>query len=146
MGAGIVEKHLALERGGQGLDDPIAVNPAEFAAMVESVRKAEGMEPTEVLRWLEEEHGEERLEGVLGTGRKELTPGERPYYTRTNRSIHAIGRIEVGEALTPKNITLLRTESNLNPGLAPRYLELILGKPAKRTIEDGAGVTWNDVL
>ena len=41
-GACVVEKHFTLSRAGAGLDDPIALEPADFRRMVDAIRARGG--------------------------------------------------------------------------------------------------------
>ena len=146
MGAPLIEKHLALSEKGRGLDDPIALIPEQFSRMAQAVRKAESMGEREILDWMADEYGRVRIERVLGTGRKELAPSERDNYGKSNRSIHAVARIEKGHAITEERVALLRSERNLRPGLAPQFLPDMIGRKAQRVIESGEGIQWNDIL
>jgi sialic acid synthase SpsE len=146
VGACVIEKHLALSTEDGGLDDPIALEPEAFARMVEGVRQLESTNPAERLRWLEEEYGRERIEAVLGDGVKRLAPSERKYYLTTNRSLHAVDEIPAGRKIRAEAVAILRSESNLRPGLGPEYLELVLGRTAQRTVPAGEGITWEDIL
>jgi N-acetylneuraminate synthase len=146
LDACIVEKHLALSREGGGLDDPIALNPGAFARMVEGVRRIEGMSLDEALSWLEREYGPKRVESVLGDGVKRLAPSEEKYYLTTNRSLHALTEIRAGQPIQAEQVCIVRSESNLRPGLGPEYLELVAGRTAQRTIPEGEGITWEDLL
>ena len=142
----VIEKHLALSREDGGLDDPIALDPDAFARMVEGIRRIEGMRPAEARSRLEEDYGRERVESVLGDGIKRLAPSEEKYYLTTNRSLHALTEIRAGQPIQADQICIVRSESNLRPGLGPEYLELIAGRTAQRTIPEGEGITWEDLL
>jgi len=146
MGAGVVEKHIALSAADGGLDDPIALEPDAFARMVEGIRQIEGMDPSEGQSRLEKEYGRDRVESVLGDGIKRLAPSELSYYLTTNRSLHAVDKIRAGQTIRGADVSILRTESNLRPGLGPEYLELVVGRTAQRTVPAGEGITWEDVL
>ncbi len=143
-GAAAVEKHFTLDRAGRGLDDPIALEPAQLAAMVRTVRAVEGR--PDALDELRREHGQARVDAVLGSGRKRLAPSERGNYGTTNRSLHAVRDLPASTVLTEDNVAVLRTEKNLTPGLGPEHLELILGRRVVRPVAAGAGIVWDDVL
>jgi sialic acid synthase SpsE len=145
LGARCLEKHLTLSRETSGLDDPIAVEPASFHAMVEAVRRAEADGKEEGLRRLAGVHGEARIRAVLGDGVKRLAPAERANYGRTNRSIHALTAIRRGETYGPHNTAILRTEKLLRPGLGPDVYEMLQGRRAARDVPAGEGVTWEDL-
>ncbi|MCG8481166.1 MAG: N-acetylneuraminate synthase family protein [Spirochaetales bacterium] len=160
MGASMIEKHITLSRGDTGLDDPIALEPADFATMVREIREiterlAEGSEKGSLeyhrARLTIEEraksrYGSARVEKVLGTGVKELAPSEQRNYGYTNRSVHALSNLSAGLILTKKNTAVLRSEKNLSPGLHPRYWDSILGATLTRDIAAGDGVTWDHLL
>jgi len=146
VGACVVEKHLALSVEGGGLDDPIALEPDAFARMVEGVRQIEGMDPAQGRSRLEGEYGPQRVEAVLGDGIKRLAPSESRYYLTTSRSLHAVDEIPVGQTIREADVCIVRTESNLRPGLGPEYLEVVVGHMAQRAIPAGEGIIWDDVL
>ncbi len=144
-GGAIVEKHFCLSRKDKGLDDPIALPPADFAGMVRAIRLAETTSAQDTLFGLREQYGSKTVEAVLGTGCKELAPSEKENYLRTNRSIHAQRAIPKGHVLDSSNLAILRTEKILRPGLHPRYMDIVSGRMAARDIPDGEGVEWADV-
>jgi sialic acid synthase SpsE len=55
------------------------------------------------------------------------------------RSIYAVMDIKAGEKLTKENIRVIRP----GDGLAPKYVDQVLGKFAKHTISKGTPLTWN---
>jgi N-acetylneuraminate synthase len=146
LGACVIEKHLSLSTADGGLDDPIALEPDAFARMSAGIRRVEGMDPGEGRAWLEGEYGAERFRSVLGDGVKRLAPSERRYYRTTNRSLHAVEEIVVGQPIREGNLCIVRSESNLRPGLGPEHLELVVGRTAQRTVPAGEGITWEDIL
>jgi sialic acid synthase SpsE len=146
LGAVMVEKHLTLSRTGGGLDDPIALDPDEFARMCRGVRRAQEEGPEAARERLAAAHGAERVRAVLGDGVKRLAPAEAANYGRSNRSIHALTEIGVGERLSAQNLCIVRSERNLRPGLGPEYYDLIIGKTARRAVPAGAGIVWEDIL
>jgi sialic acid synthase SpsE len=144
-GALVVEKHFALSRVGQGLDDPIALEPSPFARMVRAIREAEAAGPADALHRLEKDYGAERVHRAIGSGVKELAPSERANYRRTNRSIHAVSDIRAGSLITADAVAVLRTEKVLRPGLGPEFLPVVTGRRASRAIPAGEGITWEDL-
>lgn len=146
LGATAIEKHITLSRRDSGLDDPIALEPKELAALTAELARHGGEEPAKLLSGLEKEWGRDRIHKLLGTGRKELAPSERPHYGRTNRSLHIMQDLPAGHRLRPEDVALLRTEKVLRPGLHPRYLPLVLGKFLSRAVPAGEGLLWEDLL
>jgi N-acetylneuraminate synthase len=149
-GAAMIEKHFTLDPEGGGLDDPIALAPRGFEVMVREVRAAEteiaAGRAAEAIEAVEAAYGAARVRRVLGNGVKTLAPSEAGNYATTRRGIHARGEISAGEQFTPANTAILRSEKNLRPGLGPEFLDLILGRPAARSVPAGAGITWNEIL
>ena len=146
MGGMVVEKHFTLDKTGDGLDDPVALTPAQFGEMVAAVRSVEDMDAADKLDSLIERYGHEQVVGILGDGQKKLADSEQGNYHTTNRSIIAIRDIAVGETLSPDNIALLRSEKNLSPGLTPEFLPVIVGHGAQRPIQSGHGIEWTDLF
>ena len=145
-GGCIIEKHFTLSRNGSGLDDPVALPPEEFSEMVKKVRQTEKMEYGDALGKMKETYGEDRIEAVLGSGRKDLSPSEKENYRTTKRSIMAIKDIKKGDELSGRNVALLRSEKNLLPGLPPDFWQTIIGKCVTRNVPTGKGIEWNDLL
>ncbi|MDR1095193.1 MAG: N-acetylneuraminate synthase family protein [Spirochaetaceae bacterium] len=152
LGASAIEKHFCLSRDDPGLDDPVALPPAHFAAMTQAVREtaeirrkggARGEE--KALATLGERYGAGTVAAILGDGIKRLSPSEEANYGRTNRSIHALADIPAGTLITAKNTAPLRTEKVLRPGLPPLLWEKIIGRPARAFILSGEGVRFEDV-
>ena len=153
-GGTIIEKHFTLSRQTSGLDDPVALEPEQFALMVHTVHQTEatfrhygesvGMERT--VSQLSEQFGRERVEAVLGDGVKRLAAAEEANYGRTNRSLHFMRAMKKGETVGEADIAILRTEKMLTTGISPEYYDLLTGKKLSRDVEDGAGVQLEDFI
>ena len=152
-GGSVIEKHICLSRKDSGLDDPVALEPEQFALMVHTVGQTEatfrhygpvlGMERT--IDQLGQQFGRERVMAVLGDGVKRLAPAEEANYGRTNRSLHYMHAMKAGQIIGPDDIAVLRTEKILSPGISPEYLDDIIGKILACDVKDGAGVQFNDL-
>ena len=145
QGACFIEKHFCLSRSDPGLDDPIALTPPQFSAMVQAVRTAEKAGPEKTLAELKIRRGAQLADSILGSGIKTLAPSEKMNYTRTNRSIHALRDIEAGDTLTAGDYGILRTEKILRPGLAPSWAKSIAGRKARQFIPNGEGIRFEDL-
>lgn len=153
-GGTIIEKHFTLSRQTSGLDDPVALEPEQFALMVHTVHQTEatfrhygealGMERT--IEQLAEQFGRQRVMTVLGDGVKRLASAEEANYGRTNRSLHFMRAMKKGEIAGEGDIAILRTEKILTPGISPEYYDLLIGKKISRDVEDGAGVQLEDFI
>lgn len=141
MGGCIIEKHICLAKTDGGLDDPVALPPADFILMVQKVREAEKMSGEECISLLKAEFGEKKIEQIIGTGIKQLAPSEKANYTRTNRSIHFMRSMKKGEIITNIDVSVLRTEKVLSPGLSPSFLTLVTGAVLAKDAQNGEGVT-----
>ena len=145
-GASLVEKHFCLSRRDAGLDDPIALDPPLFRRMTQALRALESARPGDWDGLVRESYGTDRVEAVLGTGRKLLAPSERQNYERTNRSLHAVNALPRGHRIVAGDLAILRTEKVLRPGLAPAFLDVVQGKVLQRDVAAGEGVVWDDLL
>jgi sialic acid synthase SpsE len=145
-GAQIIEKHITLAHSDSGLDDPIALEPHNFAAMVQRVRAAEQKDPGQIEFEMRSEYGNTRVRRVLGNGTKKLAASEAAFYATTNRSIVAVVDLQAGERLQEHSFALLRSEQQRTPGLPPHFSDRILGAHLKKSVPAGTGITWADLL
>ncbi len=152
VGGTVIEKHITLSRETMGLDDPVALEPEQFALMVHTVHQTEatfrhygselGMERT--VEQLSDQFGKERVLSVLGDGIKRLAPAEEANYGRTNRSLHFMRDMKEGEIIGADDVAVLRTEKVLTPGLTPDWLDKVIGKKLLRDVTSGSGVQKMD--
>lgn len=165
-GATFIEKHITLSKKTEGLDDPVALEPTDFATMVRRLRETENFllenssgnhkefhggrydetATREIIRDMEKEYGSETIQKILGTGEKKLAPAEEQNYGRTNRSIHVLRSMEAGDRITPDSVAILRTEKILEPGLSPEFFDVIMGSILRKNIDAGQGLTWQHLL
>lgn len=153
-GGTIIEKHITLSKETSGLDDPVALEPEQFALMVHVVHQTEatmrhygsqtGYERT--IDQLSEQFGKEKIMAVLGDGIKKLAPAEKENYGRTNRSLHYTKNLEAGAKIKAEDIAVLRTEKILTPGISPEFEKIIIGKTLARNVKSGSGVRLEDFL
>jgi len=170
LGASALEKHITLDNTAGGLDDLIALNPADFKMMTEEIRKIESLEAASgaagetpvttgtsaasdrgkvnktLLEELEKRFGSARVNSITGDGIKRLAPSEKGNYRTTNRSLLALRTIESGETLGENDFAPLRSEKNLLPGLTPDFARIITGKTVRKKIENGTGITFEYLL
>ncbi len=153
-GATVIEKHITLSRKTMGLDDPVALEPEQFALMVHTVHQSEAslrhygkeLGYERILQQLGEQFGNEKVQCVLGDGIKKLAPAEEANYGRTNRSLHFMRDMKEGEVIGTEDVAVLRTEKVLTPGLTPDWLDKVVGKKLLRDITSGAGVQKEDFI
>jgi pseudaminic acid synthase len=108
MGASIIEKHFTLDRNGGGPDDAFSLEPLELAALCKSSRTA----------WA--------AIGCVDYGRKS---SERDN-VKFRRSLYFVKNLMAGDVITADAIRSVRPGF----GLAPKYLDRLLGKQVKRSV------------
>ncbi len=152
-GGTIIEKHITLSRQTMGLDDPVALEPEQFAMMVHVVHQSEAVlrhyGELEGVVHIKEQIGEQfgdKVEKVLGNGVKALAAAEKANYGRTNRSLHFMRDMKKGEVIRAEDIGLLRTEKVLTPGLGPEFLQTVIGAELTCDIKSGDGVEWKHLI
>ncbi|MDR1505934.1 MAG: N-acetylneuraminate synthase family protein, partial [Treponema sp.] len=79
LGAAVIDKHFCLSRTDSGLDDPIALPPEKFTAMVKILRRTFPM-GKEAAAEIAAVYGAETVEKVLGDGVKRLAACEKANY------------------------------------------------------------------
>lgn len=109
LGASIIEKHFTLDRNGGGPDDSFSLEPAEMAALCTGSRTA----------W-------EAL-GRVDYGRKSSEQGN----VQFRRSLYFVRDLKAGEIVTPDAVRSVRP----GYGLAPKYLEKVIGRTVTRNVE-----------
>lgn len=119
LGACILEKHLVLDRSSPALDASFSMEPAEFRAMVDSIRRGEQM---------------------LGHVRYGPTAAETPS-RRHRRSLFVVEDVGEGEEFTDRNVRSIRP----GDGLHPRHLSEVLGTQARTNLSRGTPLHWRDV-
>ncbi len=117
LGASIIEKHFTLSRNDPGPDSSFSLEPDEFRAMVESIRT---------------------VEKALGEVRYEVSAKEaasKPF----RRSVFVVKDMKAGETYTRDNVRIIRP----GHGLAPRYIDEVIGRKAVRDVQRGTPLSWS---
>jgi N-acetylneuraminate synthase len=117
LGACIIEKHFTLRRSDGGPDAAFSLEPAEFKAMVDAIRIAEK---------------------ALGRVNYEVTEKEKASRV-FRRSLFVVKDMKAGEVFTKESVRSIRP----GYGLAPRYLDQVIGLVASRDIERGTPLSWD---
>ena len=173
MGGTMIEKHITLSKLTDGLDDPVALEGEQFAQMCLAVRQCDAVlnryekddmasksihgeklengfvvsaAQSEIIRQMNLSYGKEKVLKVLGTGIKRLAKIETQNYGRTNRSLHYMRDIKAGEKISREDISVLRTEKVLSPGISPVFLETVVDSVLCRDVRSGDGVDFADFL
>lgn len=119
-GACFIEKHYTSDRNRPGPDHRFSLNGEELVAMVAHIRD---------------------VEAAIGSGRKRTAEVEAVNKKVGRRSLLAVRDIAEGETIAPEDVSVLRPGS----GLHPRYLEMVVGRFARRRIPAGYPITWEDI-
>ncbi len=118
VGARVIVKHFILERKLGGVDSAFSVAPQDFAQMVKAVRE---------------------VEELLGIPTYELS--EKSKEGRAfMRSLYVIKDIKKGEKISRDSIRSIRP----GYGIAPKYLNEVLGKCASKDLYRGKALEFGD--
>ena len=113
LGACVIEKHFTLDKNLAGPDHRASLEPHEFKAMVDGIRK---------------------VEAALGNGQKVPAASEVSNAAVARRSVVAARDISAGTRITPAEIAYKRPGT----GLPPRMAEQLLGKTARVDVKAGS--------
>lgn len=119
-GACVVEKHFTLSRKLKGPDHPFALEPEELKQMVRNIRE---------------------VEESLGSSEKQMISAEAEMAKLGRRSIIARVDIPRGVRITEDMLIIKRP----GYGIRPRFLDIVIGREAKRDIEKDDIITWEMV-
>ncbi len=122
LGMDLLEKHFTLDRSLEGPDHPYAIEPDELRAMIAGVREVEAA------------LGNGRLEGPSEEEKGEM-------YRLARRSLIAASDIPAGTEITREMLTVKRPGF----GIAPKHLDLVVGRVARVDIEFDDVITWEMV-
>ena len=120
MGASIIEKHFTLDRSGGGPDDSFSLEPLEMKALCDGARTA----------WA--------ALGQVDYGRKASEQGN----VKFRRSLYFVNDMKKGDLIKPGDIRSVRP----GYGLAPKYLESILGKCLSVDVNKNTAVSWSTIV
>jgi sialic acid synthase SpsE len=119
LGAAFVEKHFTLDRSMEGPDHSFAIEPDELNALVKGVREARSAIGDGLKRGPSPEEAEEM-------------------YRLARRSLIVVGDHLAGTRLEEGMLTVKRPGF----GIAPKHLELIVGRELKVDVTDDEILTW----
>ena len=119
LGARVIEKHFTLRRADGGVDSAFSLEPEELKALVVETKNA-------YLSLGEISYGVQQAE-------------EKSKFFK--RSIYVSKDISVGGIFTNENLKIIRPGN----GLAPKFIDDIIGKKAKCFIKAGTPLNW-DIL
>lgn len=122
LGARMIEKHFTDDVSRNGPDHKFSMSPSSWREMVERTRE---------------------LENALGCGIKQVEENERQTVIVQRRSICAATDLFAGNILVKEHLTVLRPCPK--DGLAPYYLDELIGKELRHNIKAGEHVRWINI-
>ena len=140
IGADIVEKHFTYDRSAKGTDHFFAIEPDELIDMVDQIRKIEN----------DDEYKQRILNGpgtnnLLGHIRTGIYDAELPFRKPTRTGIYFLRDVEVGEILAENDVRVFRC-ADTEPGLHPRYLEVVVGARVVRNAKQFESLSWAHLI
>ena len=122
LGARVVEKHFTDDNNREGPDHAFAMNPQNWAEMVNNTRQ---------------------LERALGSGKKDVAENEKETVIVQRRCLRARCTINAGEVLTREMIDVLRPAT---PGaIMPDEIDKVIGLRVLTALEKGKELRWTDL-
>lgn len=120
LGAVVIERHITLDKNMEGLDHSASLNPADFNFLVKSIRECEKS---------------------FGKPIKKISRGETLQREILGKSILVSENIENGEIFSEKNLEIKGPAK----GISPQFYYDLLGKQAKRKINQGEFLLDDDL-
>ncbi|MDB5764024.1 MAG: pseI [Herminiimonas sp.] len=117
LGATVIEKHFTLSRAEGGVDSTFSMEPEEMANLVVETERA----------W--------QALGQVSYGATEAEKKSMVF----RRSLYVTRDIAKGELFSKQNIRAIRP----GYGLAPKHMDRVLGKEARKKIIRGTALTWD---
>jgi pseudaminic acid synthase len=116
LGATVIEKHFTLRRADGGVDASFSLEPHEFKVLVEETQRAWASVGQVVY-------------GGASSEKKSL---------KFRRSLYVARDIKAGDTLTQENLRIVRP----GYGLAPKNLDVLLGRKVNRDLPAGTAMKW----
>jgi pseudaminic acid synthase len=117
LGARVIEKHFTVSREEGGVDAAFSMEPHEFKLLVEE---------------------SERAFLALGQVTYGILPEEKKSLT-FKRSIYIVQDMKAGDIFTQENLRIIRP----GLGIAPKYIDMVMGKKVTRDVQRGTALTFD---
>ena len=117
LGATVIEKHFTLARADGGVDSAFSMEPAEMKILTTEAERA----------W--------QSLGQISYGATAAEQTSLLY----RRSLYVVKDMAVGELFSGENVRAIRP----GRGLAPRWMDTVLGMASKQAIKRGTPLSWN---
>ena len=121
LGATVIEKHFTLSRAEGGVDSAFSMEPAEMASLV-----------------IESERAWQAL-GRITYGAASAQEEKSKVY---RRSLYISRDLTAGEILDATSVRAIRP----GLGLAPKFIDMVMGKAVKLDVKRGTPVSWDLLL
>ncbi len=118
LGAVVIEKHFTLSRADGGVDSAFSMEPAEMTSLV-----------------VESERAWQAL-GKVTYGTSSAQEEKSKVY---RRSLYISRDLKAGEMLDASSVRAIRP----GLGLAPKFIDMVMGKVVKRDVKRGTPVSWD---
>ena len=119
MGSSIIEKHFTLDRNGGGPDDSFSMEPSDLTALCRDAKTA----------W--------SALGKVDYGMKSSEQAN----IKFRRSLYFVKALKAGDVITANAVRSVRP----GYGIAPKFVEHIVGKKVVRNIEKNSPVCFDDL-
>jgi N-acetylneuraminate synthase/N,N'-diacetyllegionaminate synthase len=119
MGAKVIERHITLDKKQEGPDHQFALDPLEVKSLVKGIRD---------------------IEKAIGNGIK------RPHQLELEENFEKGRRSIIAARNIPKGTLILREMLIVKRpgfGIKPKFINLVLGRKAKKNIEAEQWITWD---
>jgi sialic acid synthase SpsE len=120
MGVDAIERHFTLDKMLEGPDHMLSSDPEEMAHLV---------------------HMSKIIPSLKGSGVKRIQPNEYDTLNTQRKSLYAAVPLKSGELITRDKIAI----RGPGGGLLPRYINIVIGRNARRDIEEDYPITWEDI-
>ncbi|MDR6553577.1 pseudaminic acid synthase [Paenibacillus qinlingensis] len=120
LGGTVIEKHFTTAREDGGVDSAFSMEPHEMKALVTEAERA----------WQ-----------ALGNIRYGASDVEKPSL-KHRRSLYIAQDLQAGDVLTKENVRAIRPGN----GLAPKYMEVVLGKKLSQDVKKGTPLSLDLLL
>jgi sialic acid synthase SpsE/protoporphyrinogen oxidase len=118
--ADLIERHFTLDRMLEGPDHILSSDPDEFTELVRISHK---------------------IPAILGDGVKRIQPNEYDMINTQRKSLYAACDIKKGQIIRNEMVTI----KGPGGGLLPRYLNIVVGRVARKNIEADYPISWDDI-
>jgi len=120
IGADIIERHFTLDCSLEGPDHILSSEPEEMAQLTSFSR---------------------RVKPILGNGIKTIRSSEFETINLQRKSLYAGCDIKKGDVIIASMIDIKGPAG----GVLPKHLDIIIGRAAKKNIEEDYPITWEDI-